>query len=143
MKDILTLLDAIHLPLNRPEYQPGGGLTHCNSFVNEVCQYMGWKGFEGLMANQIIDLMSSSGDWSKVDMNQCQVLANAGSLIVAGLKADPHGHVVIICPGKEKTSGRWGNCPSIANVGSQVFIGKGLSWGFSNMPTFYVWRSTL
>lgn len=143
MKDILTLLDAIHLPLNRPEYQPGGGLTHCNAYVNEVCQALGWKAFEDLMANQIIDLMASSGDWSKIDMNQCQVLANAGSLVIAGLKADPHGHVNVICPGKEKTSGRWISVPSCANVGKDVFIGKGINWAFSDMPTFYVLRSTL
>lgn len=137
------LLDAIHLPLCRPEYQPGGGLTHCNAFVDEVCQTLGWKGFHGLLANQIVDLMGSSDQWSEIGMNQCQILANAGSLVIAGLKADPHGHVNVICPGKEKISGRWGNVPSVANVGKEVFIGKGLSWAFSDMPKFWAWRPTL
>lgn len=142
-KDTLGLLDAIHLPLCRPEYQPGGGLTHCNSYVNDVCQGYGCKDFDGLMANQMIDLMDTSPSWSKVAMEQCQSLANAGSLVVAGLKADPHGHVNVICPGKEKTSGRWGNVPSCANVGKDIFIGKGINWAFSDLPTFYAWRPSL
>lgn len=104
---------------------------------------MGFKSFEGLLANQMIDLMEKDGAWSKVDMTQCQVLANAGSLVIAGLKAEPHGHVNVICPGREKTSGRWGQVPSCANVGKDVFIGKGINWAFSDSPTFYVWRPSL
>ncbi len=143
MKDILWLLDAIHLPLNRPEYAAHSGQTHCNQYVNEVCGQLGYKSFEGLMANSMIDLLNTDPAWSKIDMNQCQVLANAGSLIVAGLKADPHGHVVVICPGKEKPSGRWGLCPSVANVGKEIFIGKGVNWSFGSIPSFWAWRPSL
>lgn len=143
MKDQLSLLDAIHLPLNRPEYQPGGGLTHCNAYVNEVCQAIGWKSFDGLLANQIIDLMVSSDQWTETPLEKCQFLANQGTLVIAALKADPHGHINIICPGKEKTSGRWGLVPSCANVGKEVFIGKGINWAFSDMPKFYAWRPSL
>ena len=143
MKDTLSLLDAIHLPLCRPEYVPHNGISHCNQYLNEVCQFLGWKGFDGLLANQIVDLMASSESWSEVAMEKCQFLANQGTLVVAGLKAEPHGHVAVICPGKEKSSGRWGMCPSVANVGKEVFIGKGLSWAFSIMPKFYALRSTL
>lgn len=145
MKDLFSLLDAIHLPLMRPEYQPqpDSGITHCNGYVNEVCQIMGYNGFDGMLANDMIDLMTKDPAWSKVDMNQCQDLANAGSLVVAGFKADPHGHVDVICPGKIKTSGRWGSVPSCANVGKDVFIGKGISWAFSDMPSFWAWRPSL
>ena len=143
MKDILMLLDAIHLPLCRPEYQPKEGVTHCNQYINEVCQAFGWKGFEGLLANQIVDLMASNDAWSEVSMDKCQFLSNQGTLIVAGIKEEGHGHVCVVVPGKEKTSGRWGQVPSIANVGKEVFIGKGLSYGFSSMPKFWALRSTL
>ncbi len=142
-KDSLALLDAIHLPLCRPEYQPGGDATHCNQYVAEVCTAYGFKGFEGLVANQIIELMSASDQWTEVDMDKCQSLANMGTLIIAGLKGEPHGHVNVICSGKEKTSGRWGNVPSCANVGNYVFIGKGINWAFSDYPKFWAWRPSL
>lgn len=143
MKDLSTLLDSIHLPFSRPEYQHSGMLTHCNQFVNEVCQGMGYKNFDGLLANDMIDLLEKDPTWSKIDMNQCQTLANTGSLVLAGLKADPHGHIVVICPGKEKTSGRWGLVPSVANVGKDNFIGKGVNWSFSDPPMFWAWRPSL
>lgn len=143
MKDLFKLLDAIHLPLCRPEYQPGSGATHCNSYVDEVCQAMGWKGFAFLMANEIVDLMASSDQWSETPLDKCQFLANQGTLVIAGLKGNPHGHVNVICPGKDKTSGRWGIVPSVANVGKDVFIGKGINWAFSDLPKFWAWRPSL
>jgi len=142
-KDIFTLLDSLHTPLCRPEYQPGGGLTHCNAYVNDVCVNSGWKGFDGMLANDMIDLMAKSDQWTEVQMEKCQFLANQGSLVVAGLKDLPHGHVNIICPGKEKTSSRWGMVPSCANVGKDVFIGRGINWAFSDLPKFYAWRQLL
>lgn len=145
MKDLLSLIDAIHLPLLRPEYQPhpDAGVTHCNGFVNEVCQNMGYKGFEGLLANEMIELMRRDGAWSEIPMERAQDMANAGSLIVAGLAEEPHGHVCVICPGREKMSSRWSLCPSVANVGKDVFIGKGLSWAFSVLPRLWAWRPSL
>lgn len=143
MKDLFFLLDAIHLPLLRPEYQPKDGITHCNGYVNEICETFGYKGFNGLLANQIIDLMSSSDQWSEVPIDKCQFIANLGSLVIAGIKEEPHGHVCVICPGREKTSGRWGKVPSVANIGKDVFVGKGLSWAFSSMPKFWAYRPTL
>lgn len=143
MRDRLTLLDAIHLPLNRPEYLPINGVTHCNSYVNEVCQMMGYKGFDGMLANDMIDLMCGDPAWTETAMDNCQELSNEGTLVVAGLKSDPHGHVNIICPGKAKTSGRWGQVPSCANVGRDIFIGKGINWAFSDLPKFWAWRPSL
>lgn len=143
MKNLFMLLDAIHLPLNRPEYQPGGGLTHCNAYVNEVCQAMGYKSFDGLLANDIVDLIAIDPAWTETSMDRCQDLANGGSLVIAGFKADPHGHVNVICPGKLKASGRWGPVPSCANVGKDIFIGKGINWAFSELPKFWAWRSSL
>lgn len=142
-KDMLALLDAIHLPLCRPEYAPGGDLTHCNAYVNEVCQLYGFNDFDGLLANEMIDAMEVSASWSKVTIDQCQNMANMGILVIAGLKALPHGHVNVICPGKEKASGRWGNVPSCSNVGADIFIGKGINWAFPDMPAFYAWRPSL
>lgn len=143
MKDSLSLLDAIHLPLCRDEYRPMEGVTHCNGYVAEVAELYGFKGLVGLTANEIIGIVATHTDWSPVPIEKTQELVNGGSLIIAGLKANPHGHVNIICPGKSKTSGRWGSVPTCANVGKEVFIGKGINWAFSDMPKFYVWRKTL
>lgn len=143
-KDVFVLLDALHAPICRPEYRPTpDGTTHCNQFVAEVCDTIGAKGFDGMLANQVIDYIAESESWSEVPIEKCQGLANTGTLIIAALKTDPHGHVNIICPGREKTSGRWGNVPSCANVGKDIFIGKGINWAFSDMPKFYAWRSSL
>jgi hypothetical protein len=143
MKDNLSLLDLIHIAFSRPEYQPGGGLTHCNSFVSEVVTGYGFKGLDGLLANDIIDLISVHPDWSIITLEKAQDACNTGTLIIAGLKANPHGHVCLICPGKPKISGRWGNVPSVANVGEKNFIGSGINWSFSDLPTLWAWRSSL
>lgn len=143
MKDRLQLLDAIHLAFNHPEYAPKDGVTHCNSYVNEVCETYGFKELSGKLANDICDFLSTHPQWSEISMDKCQSLANEGTLIVAGAKAEGHGHVVVVCPGKEKSSGRWGNVPSVASVGKENTIGKGLSWSFSEMPKFWAWRPTL
>lgn len=143
MKDALTLLDAIHAAYSHPEYAPAEGVTHCNQFVNEVCSTVGFKDLNGKMANEIIDCVSTHSQWSEIEMERCQELANGGSLIVAGIKESVHGHVNIICPGKEKSSGRWGAVPSVANVGKENFIGRGVNWSFSVKPKFWVWRLTL
>lgn len=143
LKDVFNLLDAIFVPLCRPEYQPSDGTTHCNQYVAEVCEVYGYKGMNGLLANEIIALLSASPHWSEVPMDKCQELANSGALIIAGLKGEPHGHVAVICPGRPKSSGRWGSVPSCANVGKQVFIGRGVNWAFSDLPKFWAWRPSL
>lgn len=142
-KDLFLLLDAIHTPLCRPEYQPLAGVTHCNGYVAEVCSLYGFKGLEGMLANDIIVFLSKHPQWTATSGEKAQELANAGTLVVAGLGADPHGHVNIICPGKEKTSGRWGPVPSCANVGKEVFIGKGINWAYSDFPSLWAWRPSL
>lgn len=144
MKDMIGLLDAIHLAYSHPEYAPNpDGTTHCNQFVSEVCHNYGFSGLEGLLANDIVKTLSSHVDWSEVSLEKAQDLANAGTLIVAGIQADPHGHVNIICPGKTKLSGRWGSVPSVANVGKDNFIGKGINWAFSDPPKMWAWKPSL
>lgn len=161
MKDRLALLDAIHLPLCRPEYapevlknsdgtpkkNPDGSLqtqTHCNGYVNEVCQLYGYKAFDGLRANDMVDRMYKDSSWALTRMEECQDLANEGTLIIAAWK-NPNGpgHVCVICPGKIKDSGRWDKVPSCANVGEEVFIGKGIGYAFRTLPLFFAWRPTL
>lgn len=143
MKDKLLLIDSIHLPLCRPEYVPTEGVTHCNQYVAEVCSLYGFRGLGGLFANEIIEVLDKHDQWNRVPMERAQDMANDGTLIVAGYQGNPHGHVNIICPGSEKTSGRWGKVPSVANVGKEIFIGKGINWAFSTFPNLWAWRPTI
>lgn len=144
MRDSLKLLDSIFSAYNHPEYVPSEGVTHCNQFTSEVCASMGYKAFEGLTANQICEAIAKDPQWSEEsNLERCQDLANGGTLILATFLEEPHGHVNIICPGKIKTSGRWGSVPSCVNVGKTNFIGKGINWAFSSMPKLWLWRPTL
>jgi len=145
MKDVFALLDGIHLAFNRPEYNPEHGTTHCNQFVDEVCRTLGFKELNGKLANDIVDFLSTHPQWQEIKCEESQSIANAGGLIVAGLKDEKldHGHVCIICPGKEKPSGRWGLVPSCASVGIENTIGKGINWSFMRIPQFWVYRPTL
>jgi hypothetical protein len=143
MRSLLTLLDAIHIPFGRPEYQPRNGMTYCNQYVSSVCDIYGFRGFQGMMANQICDALSMSDAWTETKMDKAQELANGGTLIVAAIRGPEHGHVNVICPGRQKYSGRWQEVPTVANVGKENFIGKGINWAFSDMPKLYAWRPSL
>lgn len=143
MRNLFTLLDAIHIPFSRKEYQPRDGVTYCNLFVSDVCDIYGFRGFRGKLANQICEDLEKSQDWIELDMNKAQGLANEGTLIIAALKGKIHGHVNVVCPGRVKESGRWGEVPTVANVGKENFIGKGINWAFSEAPKLYAWKPTL
>lgn len=142
MKDIYGLLDIIHEAFSRPEYQPSGGITHCNAFTSEVVSNFGFKALEGLLANEIIDLLSKNDQWSEVPLEKVQDLSNSGTLVILGFRGEPHGHVCIACPGKTKSSGRWGQVPTVASVGKQNMI-RGCNWVFSDLPKCWVYRTTL
>lgn len=142
MKDIFILLDSIHEAFSRPEYQPNNGVTHCNAFTAEVVSVLGFKALDGLLANQIINTLSSSDQWSEVSFEKVQDLANSGTLVVLGAPGEPHGHVCIACPGKLKSSGRWNMVPTVASVGAQNMI-RGCNWVFSDLPKCWAYRPTL
>ncbi len=65
-------------------------------------------------ANRMIDDLNMSGNgWIKLgnDPTQAQAYANNGYLVIAGLKASGHGHVVIIVPTSHTQNypvGYWG-----------------------------------
>lgn len=145
MKNLPRLLSACYEGINNVEFRPTqDGRTFCNEFVNSVAVWMGYQDFEKMLANAMIDHMSSSPDWSVTPLEKAQFLANTGSLLIAGLKDEPHGHVCVIAPGLETRSIHWSmSVPVCANVGKDVFIGKGLSWAFRQVPMIYAWRQSL
>lgn len=150
MKNRDLLIDSIHTVYDNPTYRPqldresGVMTTYCNQAVSDIATRMGCKDFVGLTANDICDFMSASTNWSETPLEKSQQLANQGSLVVAGLKDSPHGHVCLICPGIEKSSGHWNaQAPAAMNIGKTVFISKGLNYAFIDVPKIYVWRMSL
>lgn len=169
MKDIITLIDSILDTYDRSDFHPNpDGSTHCNQAVNAVALAMGYNGFAGLNADQIVSLMAASADWTAVPIEQAQDLANQGSLVVAGMTAQQlrdngsttlHGHVVTVRPGKCVFSGKWdktspGKTPRVLNIGASDFIARGQSGAMTNqsvglneafipMPKLWVLRTTL
>lgn len=151
MKDRNLLIDAICETYDRSVirqedgkdtkgmFYPDNGKTYCNMALNDVAIKIGCNELTGLMANDICDLVSASPNWKKVEMKDCQSMANIGTLVIATQRGTPHGHVCIIRPGVEKFSGRYGKVPSVMNVGKDVAISKGVNWAFRDIPEFYAW----
>lgn len=139
MDKMLRLLDAI-LDGYDTYQAPRGGDTFCNKSVQHVAGRLGYEKLKGMLANQIVDFLSRSADWEPVEMDKAQAYANEGRLVVAGLQAEPHGHVVVIRPGLEDRSAKWGNVvvPKASNVGANSYIGKHLAWGFQDKPKLWM-----
>ncbi|MBJ6724525.1 hypothetical protein [Geomesophilobacter sediminis] len=58
-----------------------------------------------LVANDLVEMISSSPDWEEVSLSELSALANRGTLVVGGAKERVHGHVITVYPGDEKPRG--------------------------------------
>lgn len=115
------------------------GKTFCNMSVNHICGRMGYDKMKGMVANQMVDFLKRSEEWTQITMSAAQDLANQGCIVIAGKQEDPHGHVVVIRPGLEEYSGKWQlKAPKIAQVGGTSYIGKTLAWAFKELPDIWV-----
>lgn len=154
-RDILfdSICENFMLAINNGIWTPflnadGTWTTHCNSFVHAVASKMGYKGFwQGypIMANNMVELMLQEVDWMKEkDGEMAQYHANQGSLVIAGQKSEGHGHVCVIRPGNMIFSGKWNKTvPKCANVGKDVFLGKGVNFSFQTEPDYFCLKSSL
>lgn len=159
VRDVVTLIDAICDAYDRNDYRPSpDGSTHCNQAVQSIAQAMGCQDLNAKSADEIVDFISSSDEWSDVPFERAQDMANQGSLLVAGLKSKDldaqHGHVVVVRPGKACQSGKWGLTPRCVNIGKSDFIARaqsgpltmmpvGLNDAFIPLPKIWVWRRSL
>lgn len=129
---------------NNKAFRPRDGKTYCNQFVSSVAIELGYRGFIGLTANRMVDLMRSSSDWQHINMDVAASCASF-SFVIAGVVKPKHGHVLVIVEGKPVYSGKWKQlCPLGANVGPKgkdgkwAFI-KGINWAFKAMPDCWRW----
>ena len=159
--DVISLIDAICDAYDNQAFYPlPDGTTFCNQGVNYVSEAMGCKDFAGKNADEIVQFLSSSDQWSLVPLEKAQDIANRGSLVVCGLDSkalgQAHGHVVVVRPGKPVYSGKWNTslCPRVLNIGQENFLARakkgpltnqpaGLNEAFQPLPKIWVWRPSL
>jgi len=138
-KNLFKLIDSICEAYSNKTLSPTETETYCNLAVDMICSKMGYYEFRGLTANQMIIQMENSDRWQKIDMDFAQDRANEGNLVIAGRMNSPHGHVVVIIPGMPVYSPKFRKeLPRCMNVGKHNFISKGISWAFTELPTFYL-----
>lgn len=145
MKNVFKLIDSIcsvYDTYNTSQYDNTKGTTYCNLAAQDMAERFGIHDFRDKVANQIIDFLATSKEWTEVPMDKAQDMANQGTLIFATIKGEAHGHICVIRPGVIKTSGHLGMVPCVMNIGKDNFIAKGLNWAFSEMPKLYGWRPT-
>lgn len=145
MKDPNKLTELAQKVFANPSLQPLlDGTTFCNVATEIIADALGYQGFKGLMANQMIDLMSTSDEWKYIALETAQAMANAGTWIIAAQRGEVHGHVVTIIPGDDVPAGHWGiRVPVCVNIGKNNFIDKGINWAFQDIPKLYAWRSSI
>lgn len=158
MKNLIGLVDAIFDVYDNPDLLPKDNVTFCNVSVWLVAEALGYRTLTGKTADDIMKFIEDNEDWSDVPLEKVQDMANAGSLIIAGLTGkelnQDHGHVVVVRPGIPCYSGKWGKVPRVLNVGSENFVARakrgplkgmavGVNESFVPLPKFYVWRPSL
>jgi hypothetical protein len=77
--------------------------TSCSNAVWDVVKAVVNSNEPFRDANHLIDYMD--GNWTEVDLDKAFELANKGIVVVGGLKADNHGHVIVVYPGEKKGNG--------------------------------------
>lgn len=161
VKDPIALIDAILDAYDNAGFLPNpDGTTHCNQAVQAVLKTLGYGMMEGMTADQMVDFLQKSQEWSDVSIEKAQEMANQGSILIAGLSSTElnqgHGHVVVLRPGRAVYSGKWSTnqCPRVLNVGIENFIARGkkgpltnqpcgLNESFQPLPHIWVLRSSL
>lgn len=136
---VQQLKDACAYAIKR--WPINGDTTYCNVAVHHIAAAMGYTGFRGMIANDMVDHMSKSPDFAKVSPVAAQALANDGKLVVSGIRGDAHGHVAVCYPGELFYSKKWRqDCPIIANVGKTNGV-MSASWGFEGAkePAYFAW----
>jgi hypothetical protein len=113
------------------------GLTFCNRAVREFIRLAVGLELPLQLAN---DMMENKhflklGKMAKV----AQELVNNGNVVVAGLKAENHGHVAVVLPGPIKWSYKWKReTVCVMDIGKNHTMGGLASFAFPEPPDFYL-----
>ncbi len=133
-----------------PKETDGEEVTYCNLAVQAVFEAFGFKGFDGLNADQILIYVKTSTDFLIKPIADGQWLVNEGTILIAGLSShqlgQSHGHVCTLTPGLEDYSGHWDKrAPVCLSIGRKAicFRSKGVNWAFVPEPEIYAWVPSL
>ncbi len=107
--------------MTSPDLRPRDGKTYCNYAVMRVAEGLGlepWRKDD--MANDMIDVMESSGMFAKETAERASKHAMKGGFAVAAHKYAQHGHVAVVYPTACQHSGSLGkDVAMVANVGKE------------------------
>lgn len=106
--------------------------SDCSGFAKAVAKGVGIELFG--QANQIIDLLATSTSWTNLgaDPDSAVLRAMDGELVIGGLKAKPHGHVVIIVksPPRQFPVAYWGRFGLVGKKNTTI----NWSWSRADIP---------
>ena len=117
--------------------------AQCNRGVNYAFnEVTGSDELNGKTANEIVNYMANSENFTKVELSEVQELANNGEVVIGGKAEDGgSGHVVLAVPGKEESSGKWkGKVPQVMDTGEgkrSEKNGVNYSWAKGDGVGFY------
>ena len=104
----------------------------CSGFVKAVAKQIGIQ-LTG-QANQIIDYLDSAANWENLETDASLATARAcqGYLVVGGLKALPHGHVVVIVESASQKFplAYWGRLGMVGRKNTSI----NWSWNRTDLP---------
>lgn len=121
----------------------------CNQFVGKALEHLfGYKDFTSptgwLLANQIYEYVHSNPQiWKRLGnagdqraLQEAAAGADNGHAVIAIEKAEPHGHIALILPGKVAASGSWSlSVPASAsfllNKPEKSYVGCRLSYAWT------------
>lgn len=130
--------------VNIQRFRAQGRTTFCNQAVHAIASKLGYRGFGGLVANQMYTKMNSPGSgFRRVSAQEAIRMAQQGKLVVAAWynntpragRPDGRapGHVAVV------TGEYRPGVPGIAQAGRRTFEWGPVSQGFgSKQPTYFV-----
>ena len=106
--------------------------TDCSGFVRAVAAALNIT-MTGL-ANDIVDQLQTSPWTLATNGVDAAAKATAGMFVIAGLKEDPHGHVVVVTPGplafNAYPTGYWGQLGGIGKENATI----NWAWTHADLP---------
>lgn len=134
-----TPLNVARDIFNSGKYRARGNETYCNFAVSRFFLTFGYDVLVGKMANQIIADACTEKLFTQCTSDQAAGCANREYLVFAGLQAQPHGHVVVVLPGRPLPS-KWPGrlTPPCSDIGRSYVFGRPTDRAFKFEPLFFV-----
>ena len=139
-------LHGVVKSVNIQRFRAQGRTTFCNQAVHAIASKLGYRGFGGLVANQMFKKMSAPGSgFRRVSAQEAFQLARQGKLVIAAKynntpragRPDGRapGHVAVV------TGAFSAGVPGIAQAGRKTFAWGPVTQGFGRTPPTYFVRN--